>query len=1108
MKKFAAVTASLLALICWQCATQKKEPAKPPVVPIVTQGPLGELTWQLESDYVKKLLAAIAEESPVAADMEVAEGSEVPEEEARLGAVISEMVMNTPSGGIEDNSERFDYDLRLQDAEAAGRPAKMDKKAEGKAGQTQTWRRAGASPNETTLRIGDEDELPLLGIESTVWVDGLRARVLLDCMYLNDREQQLEGTFKLRLPEGATPYYLAFGEEILVGGKQWGPGVEDHSLELGPEPESILEVREGHWKGARAARFVPKGQAARAYKDTVRQQVDPALMEWAGAGIFQARVFPLVPGATHRIVIGYEVDLVAVPGTNGQYEFALDLPEDLAALSLNMHVLAPNGSDVQVLPATRPASGHGGRQTYSYGATSERAFTVRLEDLETTALVAPQDTGYFAMDIAPSLPKSSWAGSRTAIFAVDSSLSSANGGFETWLDLMQATLENNRGQLDEFAVLFFDVTPRWWRPSFSSNTPSAIADLRLYAEGLALEGASDLGSALAEAAHPSWASNDRGAAWDLFLLSDGAATWGASTQQALSAALKDGATGPLFAYTTGQSGTERRTLEHLTRESGGAIFAVNGPADIGGASVAHHGMPWQIESLTLNGCSDLLLRGRPTGVFPGQRLRLVGRGMPHAGKAVELVLTQAGRRETMRFPLKSTLETTLAARAYGEIATAQLEEFGRTTRKAAEAFGTRFRVPGKACSLLMLDSEEAYLAQGFLPEDATTIARTEGAGPMVASALDSLTGVLDDPARAMLEMLEPLAQAGSMRRTPVLFGELPDLEHVGGLDAPSVALMLDPDFVLGLSRLPKPALQVRPEALTYRGLEKEQVPAGVTEALLSGKPAYSLMQAEAARRLLEMEQGDAVRVLSSLVELNPGDGVFARDVAQTMMQWGLFGHAYHLYLRVAESRPFEPQSYLSLARCAEESGQADLALAWYTVALEGKWDSRFGDFQRIVAFDALHFMRKLERGELCAEMSTWALSQAPKIVQLAGYGTADLAVAIQWNTDATDIDLHVIEPTEEHCYYGFRDTALGAHLSQDVTQGYGPELYVLPNATSGAFSVYARFFSGDPKKTSVRTKVLVTVYQKWGSADEVVTRREILLEEAHENHDLVRIDVE
>ncbi len=1094
MNKIQIAAIALLAICLWQCASQTVDVTKNPGEHLTTSGPLGELTWGLDGNLMNDILVMLAAD----ADPELAmEGP------GSLGVAASSPAR---TGSNDRALDSIGYAGEAEEVEGWG-SAKLGEVVR-EAHPAETWRRASSAANATTLRVGDEDELPLLGIEATAWVDGIRARVLLDCVYQNDRDQQLEGSFKLRLPEGATPYYMAFGEEVILAGRPWEPGLLDHSLELGPEPESILDVREGHWRGARAARLVPKAQAARAYKDTVRSQVDPALMEWAGAGVFQARVFPLLPHSTHRVVVGYEVDLVAVPGSKGEYEFALEMPKELASLTLDMHVLAPASSKVVVAPAVAGVGGYGGRQSYSFGTTADRLFTVRVDDLEGAALVAAEDTGYFAMDIAPALETPTWLGADTAIFAVDSSLSSANGGFETWIELMEATLANNRGQLDEFAVLFFDVTPRWWRPSLSKNTPAAVAELRRYAEALALEGASDLGSALAEAASPKWAGNSGGSAWDLFLLSDGAATWGASALYSLSGALERGATGPLFAYTTGQSGTDRRALEHLTRESGGAIFAVNGPADLEAASKAHHGRPWTLESLTLPGCSDLLLRGRPTGVFPGQRLRLVGRGMPRPGAAVELVLSQAGRRQTFRFPLQATLATTLAARAYGEVATGQLEEFGRATRKEAEAFGTHFRVPGQACSLLMLETESDYIAQGFLPEETSSEARRVEVAPLIASALHLLGGVLDDPARALLELLEPLAQAGSMRRAPAWRDDRAEQKLSGGMGDPQLTLLLDPEFVLGLSRLPKSALQVRPEALSNRSLQRSLVPQAVTEALLGGEPSYARIQEEASRRLLEADLGDAVRLLSCLVELNPGDGVFARDVAQTMMQWGLFGHAYHLYLRVAEARPFEPQSYLSLARCAEELGQADLALVWYTIALEGRWDGRFGDFQQIAAFDALHFMRKLERGELQAEMATWAVQQMAAIVELVGYGEADLAVAIQWNTDVTDIDLHVIEPSGEHCYYGFQDTTLGGHLSRDVTQGYGPELYVLPNATPGAFSVYVHFFSGDPNKTAVRTKVLATVYQKWGSEDEVVTRREILLEASDEDHGIVRIDVE
>lgn len=1109
MKKLYALIALVSVLVLGQCAipradTPQQVTSEHAQGAGLEEGPLGTLNWDLGDAILEKLRADEAEEEEESSEVSggvahAVGGRGGPRALSSPQAPASESLAFRGTGGVTDRNSAWGLGLELGEGKSKGAAS----------GDTKTWRRAGASANATSLKVGDEDELPLLGIEATAWVDGPRARVLLDCLYKNDREQQLEGTFKLRLPEGATPYYLAFGEEVLMNGADWEPGLRDDSLELGPEPESIMDTRAGHWRGARSARFVPRGQAARAYKDTVRQNVDPALMEWAGAGVFQTRVFPLVPGATHRIVVGYEVDLVAVPNTVGQVEFSLDMPEDLPGLSLDLHVLAPGAGQVAVTPALVGSPGFGGRTTYSFGATDERSFRVRMDGVDTAALIAREDKGYFAMDIQPQLKSGAAAGSRRAVFLVDTSLSSANGGMETWLDLMEATLGNNRGRLTEFAVLFFDVTPRWWRPGFAQNDARTVAELRAYVEGLSLEGASDLSSALGQAARPDWMGLYDGPSWDMFLLSDGAVTWGASNEHAMSATLASGGAGPLFAYTTGQAGTDRRILEHLTRESGGAVFAVNGPGDIDAASVAHHGMPWSIESLGLGGCSDLLLRGRPTAVYPGQRLRLVGRGAVRAGDAVELVLTQGGRREVLEFPILETLETTLAARAYGEIATGQLEQFGRTTRDAAKAFGTRFRIPGKACSLLMLESEQDYIDQGFLPEDELQIARDQAAAPLVDKALRELAGSLDDPARALLEMLEPLAESSSMRAsTEALTFDaeaVQRLRDVTGDNAPSVTLLLDPDFVFGLLQLPKSAFQVETESLTYRLLESDLVPSHVTEALQGGEPAYLLVQEEAQRRRDEAAAGDAVRMISSLVELNPGDGVFARDVAQTLMQWGLYGHAYHLYLRVAEARPFEPQSYLALARCAEEVGKGDLALAWYTIALEGEWAERFGDFDRIVGFDALHFLRRLQRGELRADMSDWAMAQVPKIVELAGYSEADLAVTIQWNTDVTDIDLHVIEPSGEHCYFGYPNTTSGAHLSQDVTQGYGPELYVLPIAESGDFTVFAQYYSGDPAKTAVRTKVLVTIYQHWGQDDETVTRREILLEQAKDQHPIVGI---
>ena len=49
-------------------------------------------------------------------------------------------------------------------------------------------------------------------VQAKVTVDGFRARVTVDYTYENDCPVAYEGTFQLRLPEEASPYFFAFGE--------------------------------------------------------------------------------------------------------------------------------------------------------------------------------------------------------------------------------------------------------------------------------------------------------------------------------------------------------------------------------------------------------------------------------------------------------------------------------------------------------------------------------------------------------------------------------------------------------------------------------------------------------------------------------------------------------------------------------------------------------------------------------------------------------------------------------------------------------------------------------------------------------------------------------
>ncbi len=114
-------------------------------------------------------------------------------------------------------------------------------------------------------------------------------------------------------------------------------------------------------------------------------------------------------------------------------------------------------------------------------------------------------------------------------------------------------------------------------------------------------------------------------------------------------------------------------------------------------------------------------------------------------------------------------------------------------------------------------------------------------------------------------------------------------------------------------------------------------------------------------------------------------------------------------------------------------------------------------------------------------------------------------MSITWNTDNTDVDLHVIEPSGEECFFGHRQTRIGGSLTRDVTQGYGPEMYVLASAPHGDYQISAHYFASDANRTSARTKVYARTFENWGTPDERVTDKVVKLEYGKESHPIATL---
>ena len=85
-----------------------------------------------------------------------------------------------------------------------------------------------------------------------------------------------------------------------------------------------------------------------------------------------------------------------------------------------------------------------------------------------------------------------------------------------------------------------------------------------------------------------------------------------------------------------------------------------------------------------------------------------------------------------------------------------------------------------------------------------------------------------------------------------------------------------------------------------------------------------------------------------------------------------------------------------------------------------------------------------------------------------------LVVLTQWQTDAQDVDMHVVDPSGAHFYFG-RNTVDGrrGELSEDQTSGPGIEVWQIEEADPGEYRVYVKLYSraGNPANPNVRGRV-------------------------------------
>jgi hypothetical protein len=956
----------------------------------------------------------------------------------------------------------------------------------------QVWHRDARRPTFARVYVGDNNSLELVSLQVTVTVEGPRARTLVDHVFRNPHDRQLEGTFEYPLPTGASPSYFAMflghTRDTLpprfVNGTNAPPLPQEALARLTPQ-QVVKHISTADWGKLQEGHVVAKEKALETYEETVRGRIDPALLEYAGGNTFSGRVFPIPPKGYNRVLIAYE-ELLPFAGERCVYRYPLP---DCKMTELRFALNAGGECQDAVFrpkDATRAEGGGALSFTRTWtekGPGGEALFAFRPPQPEVQAISGRQgDNGplYLYARIRPDLKAEKAAPfSDSAVFLLDTSLSEHPDRFAVSMKLLRKILETD-ADVKRFNVLTFSVGAAWvepkgWLDNTAANRDKVFARL----DGLLLEGATDLSAALDRLARPGFPV-EPDTPLNVFLLSDGQITWGEPDAAALAARFEARCPFPtrFHCYRTGLGADNQELFEALTRRGGG-VFNCYGEADLSACAAAHRSQCLRVDRVRLAGgpaAEDVLVAGRRAAVYPGGDLIVAARAREPGRASVVVEGTFLGRRFAQEYPVEFGRDSELAGRGWGEVAVASLLALNDPKLDGViTAYCQEFGIGSRVASFLVLENENDYKRLNLEQERGQAVRGDLGA--FLDAAWAGLARVVG-PKESFERFLRQIdARLGVWN---------------GGQVQRLLAVLNDKEFEvpaneLGVSLLAR--TDVPPTYLAAREADRDNVTAYL---------------AESRRRANAKDTAGAVRALSSVVEVYPGRADALRLVGYRLLDIGEPGQAARLFAHVQRNRPFEPHSYRDLARALESGGRYGLAALNYEVVLAGTWHNRFRDSLKQVA------------REEYAEMMQQALRRRAVPPGLVGYfgerleglgplPRGDLRVTISWNTDGTDVDLWVIEPDGTKCFYSHPHTKNGGQLSQDQTQGYGPERYQVKKALPGEYRVIVHNFRPNPNLLGGETHVNVVVTRRAGTPQETSERHTVILKRQNEQAEVCRV---
>ncbi|MBD3904150.1 DUF2135 domain-containing protein [Chryseobacterium sp. Ch-15] len=891
-----------------------------------------------------------------------------------------------------------------------------------------------------TLEVEDQKKHPVILQEAKIdtKILGNLATTTATYTFYNPSNRILEGKLTFPLPEGVS--------------------VSGYALDINGKLRNAVPV--------------PKERAKEVFESIERRNVDPGIIEKVEGNNFRTRIYPIPQNGSRTVQITYHQELKNVAA---DYQYFLSFANATTIPKFNLKVWISETANIPKIIENPDGSFAFQKQGNQWIAeisktdfTPNESLKVTIPKNQNSSNVVLQkasgDKYYFAANVGLDFPLKEKPKSQKIAIIWDNSFSGSKRNRDKELQFLDAYFADNKNVSVSFSLLnnTFDKAEEFNISQGNWN------DLKNRILNLKYDGGTDFG-----------ALKEINGVEEYLLFSDGISNFGDLTIKFKK---------PLNSISSTPT-SDFNLLKLLANQSGGNFINLN-ELDTQSALKTYKRLPVRFLGFKENPNMQELFPN--IGSVISEPVNIFGITNGNTGKLTAVFSVGNEKFESpVDFSKAQQLENWQIAQFWAQKKINELELNSTQNRNEIKNISEQFGVVSKNTSLIVLDDINDYVRykitppQELLAEYQKIISQNKG------SVLEQRKNFLSKAFDKTRELktwwntdFKPIEKKEypriSNQSTPVPQAQrdvqLNEVINSGRVDMTDAKSSMANEMVDIIAEKPKGKItlvDVESTAEYMKDFQNLQSADVIYQKYLENRSKHEKQVSyyfDISKLLFK--KGDkelSLKVLSTLAELDLENEELYKTIYYLFKQRGHYDKELWITQKILEWRPFDAQSHRDYALALVDNKKPQEALNIYKSLLYQEFTDeismRDNGIEEILIMEINNILKQNKNVD-GSKIDDRLKADLP----------VDIRVVINWNKDNTDIDLWVTDPKGEDCSYSHKSTAIGGRLSNDFTQGFGPEQFLLKKAVKGKYKIKTNFFGERQNMLSGPTTVMAEVY--------------------------------